>query len=155
MSFHSTHTPESPCARCGLQVSEPLSFSHTLFCAARVGNQLAAFPRPLPSGSELGSAKERPWCDIKRQEEGQSLAHPRSGSGPGRCCCCEWQLAPAPTTASCAAPDHRSHFLLGALGNSHVLGLLFQTSDSSSFPRSRSLDSRSPPWAPPALHTLL
>lgn len=55
----------------GTTVIQPHSLLH----------QLAAFPRPLPTGSELGSAKERPWCDIKRQEEGQSLAHPALAQG--------------------------------------------------------------------------
>lgn len=49
----------------------------------------------------FGSAEERPWYDVERQEEERRiLAHLRAGSWPGRCCCSKWLPAPAATITS-------------------------------------------------------
>lgn len=102
-SFHSTHTLRVPVPDVAFRCSERMSFGHTLLRTARARNWKATFPRPLPTGF-LGSAKERPWYDIKRQEEGRSLAHPHPDSWPSRCAAasgCGLQLPPQQADQDC------------------------------------------------------
>lgn len=87
-SLHSTHTPERPCVDvpAGTRVTaiQPCSL---LSCWGGEGGleTKKLFPGPSPAGF-LGSAKERPWCNNKRQEKGQNLAHPCHSSWPGSYC---------------------------------------------------------------------
>lgn len=80
------------------------------------------FPGLCQLYSWFGSAEERPWCDVERQEEeGQILAHLRAGS---------WQMLLQQVAASSSCHHNElnktihSGFLLGAAGWGTLLGVL-------------------------------